>query len=325
MSETTTDRTAHVEGQRDAVMVGRLKGFSAVLLLLLAATSFAAGVPGLLDAGRWARLGEMAWLTPIAIDGGLVFFSASAMAWRAETAKASILGWLMVVLLTGVSVAAQIAHVLGDNPTPTIQDFVGAGVASMFPLLVLASTRQFEMLRFSRLIEREASRVAALDALNAPKATKPKKASRPVKAPGKTRQTSSQPMVAAALPAAQTPGGAALAQAAADTPGSSTSPAAATVTASKPGMALVGQARTASSAGAAEAMREAEVQEWVRAQIRAGDRPSAVTVGEMLGKSKASGLRLVNRVADSIDATSGRSASSAGNEAWDRADTRRAV
>ena len=154
MTDITIDRSVAKQAERDAAVVRKLKSTSAVVLLLLAATSFAAGVPGLLDAGRWARLGEMAWLTPIAIDGGLVFFSASAMAWRAETAKASALGWTMVWLLSAVSVAAQIAHVLGDNANPTVQDFVGAGVASMFPLLVLASTRQFEMLRFSRVTGR---------------------------------------------------------------------------------------------------------------------------------------------------------------------------
>jgi hypothetical protein len=146
--------------EKDALVIGRLKVAAAVLLVVLAATSFLAGVPGLLDAGRWARLGELAWLTPIAIDGGLVFFSASAMAWRAETSKAAPLAWTMVVILSIVSVSSQITHVLTNSEELNAQAFVGAGVASMFPLLVLASTRQFEMLRFGRLIEREAARVA---------------------------------------------------------------------------------------------------------------------------------------------------------------------
>ena len=215
MTDITIDRTAAKQAERDAAVVRKLKSTSALVLLLLAATSFAAGVPGLLDAGRWARLGEMAWLTPIAIDGGLVFFSASAMAWRAETAKASALGWTMVWLLSAVSVAAQIAHVLGDNANPTVQDFVGAGVASMFPLLVLASTRQFEMLRFSRVIEREASRVAALDALNAPQPSKGTKRQRsrgvpllrtPAKAtPAAVRDSSRSAVPAANVAARQRP------------------------------------------------------------------------------------------------------------------------
>ena len=319
MSETMIDRAASVEARRDAETVGRLKGFSAFVLLVLAATSFTAGVPGLLDAGRWARLGDMAWLTPIAIDGGLVFFSASAMAWRAETARASKLGWLMVWTLSAVSVAAQIAHVLGDNPTPGVQDYVGAGVASMFPLLVLASTRQFEMLRFSRLIDREANRVAARDALEAPKTAKAKKPQKAIAkstakpAPNPPRGQGSRPNVTlerpGALPAGA-PSGTALAQPAAST--------------AKPSMALVGQARAVDAGDTDQPVGEAEVLEWVRARVLAGERPSATTVGEMLGKSKASGLRLVNRVTEDLEARRGGAVASAQPEAWPLAGASRA-
>ena len=311
MNETTIDRAASVEARRDAAMVGRLKGFSAFVLLVLAATSFAAGVPGLLDAGRWARLGEMAWLTPIAIDGGLVFFSASAMAWRAETAKASALGWLMVVSLSAVSVAAQVAHVLGNNPTPTIQDYVSAGVASMFPLLVLASTRQFEMLRFSRLIDREANRVATRDALEAQKLVKAKKPQRvSAKATAKPSTTSPRGPSSRSSSTVERPGplpaggpsGTSLAQPATSAP--------------QPGMALVGQARVTDGQDSTPSTREAEVREWVRGRVLAGERPSAASVGEMLGKSKASGLRLVNRVAEDLDAGRGGAAAASPSEVW---------
>jgi hypothetical protein len=314
MTDITIDRTAAKQAERDAAVVRKLKNTSAVVLMLLAMTSFAAGVPGLLDAGRWARLGEMAWLTPIAIDGGLVFFSASAMAWRAETAKASGLGWTMVWLLSAVSVAAQIAHVLGDNAAPTVQDFVGAGVASMFPLLVLASTRQFEMLRFSRVIEREASRVAALDALNAPQPAKGTKQSKKhwratVKKPAKTTPPAVRTGGRTAVPSASAAGVAVSASSA-----DSSTPA--------PAMALVGQARTAG--GSPVAAGEAQVAEWVRGQVRAGERPSAATVAEMLGKSKASGLRLVNRVVEEVDSERPRTVATSAPEAWSSVGTSRA-
>ena len=314
MTDITIDRTAAKQAERDAAVVRKLKSTSALVLLLLAATSFAAGVPGLLDAGRWARLGEMAWLTPIAIDGGLVFFSASAMAWRAETAKASALGWTMVWLLSAVSVAAQIAHVLGDNANPTVQDFVGAGVASMFPLLVLASTRQFEMLRFSRVIEREASRVAALDALNAPQPSKG------------TKQTKKSWRAASKKPAKATPAAVRDSSRSAVPAANVAAPAAATpVTASSPpapAMALVGQTRTVS--GASSTAGEAQVAEWVRGRGRAGERPSAATVAEMLGKSKASGLRLVNRVVDEVDTERSATSMATAADAWSRPSATRA-
>lgn len=79
-------------------------------------------------------------------------------------------------------------------------------------------------------------------------------------------------------------------------------------------MALVGQARTAGGSPATSG--EAQVAEWVRGQVRAGERPSAATVAAMLGKSKASGLRLVNRVVDEVDSERPRTAATSAPEAW---------
>ena len=260
MSEMGNVATVSAEGVQDARMVGRLKAVSTFLLLVLAGVSFAAGVPGLLAAGQWAQLGQLAFLTPIAIDGGLVFFSASAMAWRAETARASVLGWTMVVLLTLVSVASQVAHVLVDVATPGVQHFVGAGVASMFPLLVLASTRQFEMLRFARLIDREAHRVAAADA---------------------ARATVEQSRARAAGKK------------------SPRRPATATVATVNPAAVASRKALLQTAEGVGQP--EPEVAAWVRARLLDGDRPSGETVASMLGKSRATGVRLVARVADELD------------------------
>lgn len=256
MSDMVNERVAEVEARRDARMIARLKAASAVFLLVLAAASFAAGVPGLLAAGEWARLGSLAWLTPIAIDGGLVFFSASAMAWRAETAKASVLGWTMVVVLTLVSVTSQVAHVLVDAPSPVLQDFVGAAVASMFPLLVLASTRQFEMLRFARLIEREAGRVIASDAMRTAEAQDRARTVRK-NASGRKPVTTNSPSAGA------------------------------------------GQSAPEGTTGGMP-QSDATVTAWVRQQLIDGERPSGDAVARMLGKSRATGLRLVVRVADEL-------------------------
>ena len=260
MSDLVNERmaaaAAAAEARRDARMIARLKAASAFFLLVLAGASFAAGVPGLLAAGEWARLGSLAWLTPIAIDGGLVFFSASAMAWRAETAKASPLGWTMVVVLTLVSVTSQVAHVLVDAPSPLLQDFVGAAVASMFPLLVLASTRQFEMLRFARLIEREADRVVASDAVRTADAQDRARTVRKNAGGRKPLTTNSLSAGAGRSAPGDTTGG-------------------------------IPQS-------------DATVTAWVRQQLIDGDRPSGDAVARMLGKSRATGLRLVVRVADEL-------------------------
>ena len=148
--------------ERDQLVVRRLKGAAGAFLLFLAVISFIAGTPGLLAAGSWAQLeGWMRWLTPAVVDGGLVFFSISAMAHRGESAPAGFLPWSFVLLLSAASVAAQATHVLGAyGGLLTPESVVGASVASLFPLVVLASTRSFETLRFGRLIEREAARAA---------------------------------------------------------------------------------------------------------------------------------------------------------------------
>ena len=150
-------RPAEEEAVRDAHTVRKLKNVSAVMLCILAATSFTAGIPGLLEAGEWAKLGGLAFLVPIAVDGGLVFSSVSGMAWRAERGKRSKLSGTMVVALSIVSVAAQVAHV-SRGQEMTIEGIVGAAVASMFPILVLSSSYQFESLRFAAVVDREAQR-----------------------------------------------------------------------------------------------------------------------------------------------------------------------
>ena len=135
------------EAASDARMVQRLKAVSTFTLPVVAAACVAAGVPGLLAVGEQARLEQLAWLTPIMIGAGLVFFCVTAIAWRAETGRHSALSWTMLVVLTLVSAAAQVQHVLVGVATPGVQHFVAAGVASMFPLLVLALAHLFVMSR----------------------------------------------------------------------------------------------------------------------------------------------------------------------------------
>jgi len=53
----------------------------------------------------------------------------------------------MIVVLTRVTVASQVAYVLVEVANPGVQNFVGAGVMSMFPLLVLALAHRFVMSR----------------------------------------------------------------------------------------------------------------------------------------------------------------------------------
>lgn len=153
----TAEAPAPTLAERDARTVHGLKNMATLMLLLLAAVSFVAGTPGMIAAGTWAQLGALAVLVPIVVDGGLVFFAAGALAARAEGVTAR-LPWTGVVVLTTASVAAQIAHVA--TQASGIQAVVGATVASLFPLTVLAATRSFEQLRFGRLVDRAAKRAA---------------------------------------------------------------------------------------------------------------------------------------------------------------------
>ena len=260
MNSQAIEGSASIEAAEDARMVGRLKAVSTVLLLVLAATSFAAGVPGLLAAGEVARLGGLAWLVPIVVDGGLVFFAASAMAWRAETAQASPLGWSMVGLLTATSIAAQVVHVLdGAASFPTVSELVGASVAAMFPLLVLASTRQFEMLRFGRVIEREAVRV---ELLNRVKLQEQERAAKHLLGSARSRGESVARGAARRV--------------------------------TNPHQVVVDVANAVEGTTQGPTLEE-QVRDWIIQADAVGERPTAAAVADRLGRSRATGLRFVNK------------------------------
>lgn len=95
------------------------------LMGLLALLAFAAGTPGLWAIARSA--GMPVWtagLIPAVVDGGLILMAVSAAVARQRQAPAGLM-WLGVLTFTGLSVAAQIAHVLS---TATVTGY-GLGVA----------------------------------------------------------------------------------------------------------------------------------------------------------------------------------------------------
>lgn len=182
--------------ERDATMIGRLKATAAWLLMVLAATSFAAGVPGLLAVGGHAQLGGLSFLVPIIVDGGLVFFALSALSTRAETGKAAILPWFFVVLLTAASVASQVTHALaGAGWAFGPESIVGAAVASLFPLIVLGSTRVYESLKWGRAVDRMAKEAGR------PVRAKARARSKPATAPVWATPVQSQPVQTGRPPA----------------------------------------------------------------------------------------------------------------------------
>jgi len=117
-----------------------LVAFVTTLVVVLAVTSFVAGLPGLLEAGSWALLpGALVVAPAILLDGGLVVFSLVAVVRRARGEGAAF-AWFMVVCLTSASVAVQVIHVLGAAETASAQVVAGAVIAGSFPALVFAAT-----------------------------------------------------------------------------------------------------------------------------------------------------------------------------------------
>jgi DNA-binding CsgD family transcriptional regulator len=113
-----------------------------VLVVGLAATSFALGVPGLMTVGRWAQLpSPLLWGVPAMIDGGIMVSSLAATVARQRRESAAF-AWTMVGILTLASMAAQAAHVIvtsGDE-WQTIPVIAGASLAAAFPASVWAAT-----------------------------------------------------------------------------------------------------------------------------------------------------------------------------------------
>lgn len=135
MSVTTPNEPARMRA--DSPVLINATAAATVLMALLA---WAAGVPGLLKVAAWAELdGPLRWTVPLILDGGLLVYGAVVTVQRARRESARF-AWTVLALLTVASVAAQVAHVLLGVARPSGQQYVGAGVASTFPLLVFAAT-----------------------------------------------------------------------------------------------------------------------------------------------------------------------------------------
>ncbi|WP_448058734.1 hypothetical protein [Cellulomonas hominis] len=109
------------------------------LVGLLAGTSFALGVPGLVGVAAWAELPPLLrGGVPLLLDGGLLVFALVATVRRARHEPARF-AWTALTFLTLASMAAQVAHVLAAG-MGTWQTATGAALAAVFPATVFAST-----------------------------------------------------------------------------------------------------------------------------------------------------------------------------------------
>ncbi|WP_051196640.1 helix-turn-helix domain-containing protein [Jonesia quinghaiensis] len=109
------------------------------LVGLLAAVSFALGVPGLVDVASWAGLPpQLRWGVPLMIDGGLIVMALVAIVRRARQ-ESAMFAWSVLAILTVASMALQVAHV-ASLPGERWALMVGMGLAASFPAVVFAAT-----------------------------------------------------------------------------------------------------------------------------------------------------------------------------------------
>lgn len=105
----------------------------------LAAAAFAAAAGPLVEVGRWAGLGALAWATPLVLDAGI----AVALLARLVAVQRGTPSRLLAVGtggLTALSVSTQVVHSLAASSAPTDAGrVVGTVLAGVLPLVVLLS------------------------------------------------------------------------------------------------------------------------------------------------------------------------------------------
>jgi len=177
-TETTIERPA-ARLQPDSRPVVMLATW---LVGLLALAAFVMGARGLAQVGAWAGLaGWQVWLVPIVLDIGLGVAALAAVVARARQEPAR-LARVLLVALTSLSVAGQVAHVLLPAERISSQLIVGAVTAAAAPLTVLASTEVLLSLAIAPPVRRKASKMARAGAAATAKASPEKAAvARPTK------------------------------------------------------------------------------------------------------------------------------------------------
>ncbi|EMY34054.1 putative Trp operon repressor [Arthrobacter crystallopoietes BAB-32] len=123
---------------------GRMITMLALALVgVLAVASFSLSFLGLLQAAAWAGIPEhLRWLVPVVVDSTILVYAVAATVQRARGENTG-LSWAAVAFFTGVSVAANAAHVLVPDGlaqplTPPV--IFGAFLASIMPVSLFFAT-----------------------------------------------------------------------------------------------------------------------------------------------------------------------------------------
>lgn len=131
-SDPVTEKAVRVSMDRRNVVNAVLS-----ITLVLGLCSFAAGAPALYEVATWSRVPGtiLPALFPAALDGSIIAFVAI-RAIKRHRQESALWSGVAVAALTLISLSLQVLHVLGSVAEPTIQDYVGAGAAALYPALV---------------------------------------------------------------------------------------------------------------------------------------------------------------------------------------------
>jgi len=120
------------------------------LVATLGAVSFAVSFAGLVAVAEWAELPTwLRWAVPVFVDGALLAYTLAILVQRAR-GESTRFSWLALATFTLVSVGANAAHVLGTGDVTDWRTLVGAGLAALAPLGVLAATHTVADLAIAR-------------------------------------------------------------------------------------------------------------------------------------------------------------------------------
>ena len=116
----------------------------------LGAVSFAVSFAGLVAVAEWAELPHwLRWAVPVFVDGALLAYTLAILVQRAR-GESTRFSWAALGTFTLVSVGANAAHVLGTGDVTDWRTLVGAGLAALAPLGVLAATHTVADLAIAR-------------------------------------------------------------------------------------------------------------------------------------------------------------------------------
>jgi len=116
----------------------------------LGAVSFAVSFAGLVAVAEWAELPHwLRWAVPVFVDGALLAYTLAILVQRAR-GESTRFSWAALGTFTLVSVGANAAHVLGTGDVADWRTLVGAGLAALAPLGVLAATHTVADLAIAR-------------------------------------------------------------------------------------------------------------------------------------------------------------------------------